>query len=292
MINLRRLVDGPIIHSGMLPGTEGQNINGPSLIQAPDWLPGKLGEFYLYFAHHRGQNIRLAHANKLEGPWTVLKSGTLQLQDAKACHDHIASPDIHVDGNKREILMFFHGTLNNSRNNQKTFIARSKDGINFTANDVPIADFYFRTVHYKDRWIAMSKGGAMYISDKLDGHYRKLSNRVFETNGIRHVALNVSSEKLHVYYSQVGDAPERIYRSSIRLEGAIENWIAEDKELVIKPQAAWEGSNLPLAPSRGGAAHGPENALRDPAIFLWGNRTFLLYSAAAENSIGIVEITA
>lgn len=289
MINLRRLVDGPIIHAGMLPGKEGDNINGPSLILAPDWLPNKLGKFYLYFAHHRGQNIRLAHADKLEGPWTVVNSGSLQLQDAKTCRDHIASPDVHVDSNKREILMFFHGVVLSS-GDQKTFIARSKDGINFTASDVPIADFYFRTIRYKDHLIAMSRGGAMHISDSLDGNYRVLSNRVFETTNIRHVALSVSGEKLHVYYSQTRDAPERIYRSSINLEGAAENWTAEGKELVIKPEAAWEGSNLPLAPSRAGSAHGPENALRDPAVFLWDNRTFLLYSAAAESSIGIAEI--
>ena len=297
MINLQRLADGPIIHSGMLQGKEGDNINGPSLILVPDWLPNKLGKFYLYFAHHRGQNIRLAYADKLEGPWMVLNSGSLQLQDAKACRDHVASPDVHVDSSQREILMFFHGVPLNSRD-QKTFVARSKDGIGFSASEIPIADFYFRTVQYKDHWIAMSKGGVMYISDNADGNYKMLSKRVFEMRhpqgnapgDIRHVALNVSDEKLHVYYSQIGDAPERIYLSSIKLGGAVESWIAEGKELVIKPQAAWEGVDLPLVPSRAGAAHGPENALRDPAIFLWNNRTFILYSAAGESSIGIAEI--
>jgi hypothetical protein len=297
MIYLRRLADGPILHSGMLRGKEGNNINGPSLILAPDWLPNKLGKFYLYFAHHRGQSIRLAHADKLEGPWTVVHSGSLQLRDAKACHDHIASPDVHVDSNKQEILMFFHGVSLRSRS-QKTFVARSKDGINFAAGEIPIADFYFRTVRYKDRWIAMSKGGVMYISDGLDGNYRMLSKRVFEMRhpqgnapgDLRHVALNVSAEKLYVYYSQIGDVPERIYRSSIEVGGPVETWIAEDKQLVIEPQTAWEGANLPPAPSRAGAARGPENGLRDPAIFLWNNRAFILYSAAGESSIGIAEI--
>jgi hypothetical protein len=298
MINLRRLTDGPIIHSGMLQGKDGDNINGPSLILAPDWLPNKLGKFYLYFAHHNGQNIRLAHADKLEGPWTVVNSGSLQLQDAKACRDHIASPDVHIDSDRREILMFFHSVPLNSRN-QKTFLARSRDGITFSAGEVPIADFYFRTIQCKDRWIAMSKGGVMYTSDRLDGNYRMLSKRVFEMRhpqgnapgDIRHVALNVSDEKLHVYYTQIGDAPERIYRSSIKLGGAVESWTAEGKELAVKPQAAWEGGNLPAVPSRSGAAHGPENAVRDPAIFLWNNRTFLLYSAAGESSIGIAEVS-
>jgi hypothetical protein len=297
MINLRRLADGPIIHAGLLRGKEGENINGPALILAPDWLPNRLGRFYLYFAHHRGQNIRLAYADKLEGPWTVLDSGSLQLQDAKACRDHVASPDVHVDSSKREILMFFHGVSLHG-GGQKTFLARSKDGINFSAGEAPIADFYFRTTRYKDHWIGMSKGGVMYISDSLEGSYRMLSKRVFEMRhpqgnapgDLRHVALNVSAEKLVVYYSQIGDAPERIYLSSMRLGDVVETWVAEDKELVIEPQTAWEGANLPLVPSHAGAARGPENGLRDPAIFLWNGRTFILYSAAGESSIGIAEI--
>ncbi|TGP23371.1 hypothetical protein, partial [Mesorhizobium sp. M1D.F.Ca.ET.234.01.1.1] len=54
---------GPIITPGMLPGDDGANINGPSLIRVPDWLPGRLGAYYLYFAHHTGTYIRLAFAD-------------------------------------------------------------------------------------------------------------------------------------------------------------------------------------------------------------------------------------
>ena len=49
---LRRLSRNPIITPNMLRGEDGNNINGPSLIAAPEWLPQRLGNFYLYFAHH------------------------------------------------------------------------------------------------------------------------------------------------------------------------------------------------------------------------------------------------
>ena len=55
----------------------GANIEGPSLIRAPDWLPGRLGRYYLYFADHKGDYIRLAYANRLKGPWTVHAPGSL-----------------------------------------------------------------------------------------------------------------------------------------------------------------------------------------------------------------------
>ena len=65
---IRRLVDRPIIAPGM-DARMGSNIEGPSLIRTPDWLPGRMGRYYLYFADHKGDYIRLAYADRLQGPW-------------------------------------------------------------------------------------------------------------------------------------------------------------------------------------------------------------------------------
>ena len=56
----KRLENNPIITPQLLKGDDGKNINGPSLIKAPDWLENKLGKYYLYFGHHAGKYIRLA----------------------------------------------------------------------------------------------------------------------------------------------------------------------------------------------------------------------------------------
>ena len=88
-----RLPSNPIIRPKMLPGRDGANINGPSLIATPEWLPGHLGKYYLYFAHHEGTYIRLAYADEEPtGPWTVHRAGTLRLAQVPMCHSHIASP--------------------------------------------------------------------------------------------------------------------------------------------------------------------------------------------------------
>ena len=52
-IDVQRVVDRPIIHAG-LDRSIGANIQGPSLIRTPDWLPNRLGRYYLYFADHKG----------------------------------------------------------------------------------------------------------------------------------------------------------------------------------------------------------------------------------------------
>ena len=59
----------------------GGNINGPSPIAAPAWLPKRHGRYYLYFAHHHGDHIRLATADDLSGPWRIHSQGVLSLPE-------------------------------------------------------------------------------------------------------------------------------------------------------------------------------------------------------------------
>jgi len=97
----------------------GSNINGPSLIRIPDWIdPADRADpsaiYYLYFAHHRGDHIRMAWASDIEGPWHIYNpgSGVLKLGisvGSLSISGHIASPDVHADDAGRRIIMYFHG---------------------------------------------------------------------------------------------------------------------------------------------------------------------------------------
>ncbi len=129
-----RLGDGPIVTPGT-PGAEniGTNLNGPSLIRVPDWLPDPLGRYYLYFAHHQGDHIRLAYADELTGPWRVHTPGTLRLAHTPF-PSYIASPDVHVDDDQRRIVMDYHGCcvpLVRCKWTQPTCVAFSPDGLSF-----------------------------------------------------------------------------------------------------------------------------------------------------------------
>jgi hypothetical protein len=77
-----RLLDRPVISPELDPSI-GLNIQGPSAIRVPDWVPGRLGKYYLYFADHKGSYIRLAYADQVTGPWRIHVSGSLQL--AQSC---------------------------------------------------------------------------------------------------------------------------------------------------------------------------------------------------------------
>lgn len=85
----QRLADSPILTVAKSPRltalAEAQgyiNINGPTMIRVPDWVEQPLGKYYLYFSHHKGDFIRMAYADLIEGPWTVYEPGVLSLQQS------------------------------------------------------------------------------------------------------------------------------------------------------------------------------------------------------------------
>jgi hypothetical protein len=304
--SIKRFLNKPIITSDMLAEGHGDNICGPSLIFAPTWLPNRLGNYYLYFAHHRGKYIRLAFADKLDGPWQIYGPGTLSIEDSAAISDHVASPDAHVISADKSIRMYFH-SVHSGTNNQLSFVARSEDGINFEINPDPISNFYMRAIPWthenfplRDLWLGMTKGGVMYLSKNGWSNFIKLPVTAFDMHDpmanapgdVRHVALRfLNNNILSVYYSRIGDAPESILRAQIDLNQPISKWIAGKSELILQPSTNWEGVNLPITNSRSGPAKKiGENALRDPAIFNHENKTYLLYSVMGESGIAIVEL--
>ncbi len=95
-----------------------------------------------------------------------------------------------------------------------------------------------------------------------------------------------------IYYSNIGDAPERIFRCHLELTGDWNTWSTSVPEEILRPETGWEGAGLPLQKSAAGAVKGRENALRDPAIFVEQSRAYLLYSVAGESGIALAELKA
>lgn len=283
----------------MLPGLDGENINGPSLIRAPPWVKNPLGRYYLYFADHSGTYIRLAYANRLDGPWKIHPPGVLDLRDAQGCRDHIASPDVLVDEARREMRMYFHCPIRTGRE-QRSFVALSPDGLKFAAGSEILGQPYFRVFQHDGWWYAMAKGGVLYRSkDGLRGFEQghnpfappDLSNGDLNQPRPRHVAVLPEAGALRVCFSRIADAPERIFCGQIRLSVDWREWRVTPPLEVLRPERDWEGAALPILASAAGEARGRENALRDPDLFVDTNgRRYLLYSVAGENGLAIAEL--
>jgi len=291
LFTLRRLEGNPILHRDTTAGV-GRNINGPSLITAPPWIERPLGRYYLYFAHHRGTFIRLATADRLDGPWQVYQPGTLHLAQsgfpADGRRPHIASPDVHVDEASGTVRMYYHG-LDTATRVQHTRVAVSGDGLHFEARDELLGRPYFRVFAHDGWWYALAMPGILYRSaDGLGGFER--GPRLFDRS-MRHSALLRRGDVLLVFWSRVGDCPERILCSPIALEGDWTTWRAGPPLEVLEPAEPWEGAGLPAEPSVRGWVDEPVRQLRDPAIFEEDGQAYLLYSVAGESGIGIAELS-
>lgn len=277
------------------------NVNGPSLIKVPDWIPNPPGKYYLYFAHHAGEFIRLAYSDDLFGEWTIYEAGTLHL-NLTPCIGHIASPDVHVISDEGQIRMYFHGPIPPENDtlselaiqhpivgHQRTFVATSTDGIHFTmAHEHILGSSYFRVWQWRGGWYALGMPGMVYRS--LDGGLTFEIGATLFNEDFRHAAVVLDGDTLNVYYSQVGDCPERIRLSQIDLSTGWGNWQATPPIDVLRPVEAWEGANEPLEPSVRGLARQPVNQLRDPAIYQEDSKHYLLYSFAGEQGIGLTQL--
>lgn len=289
-----RFASNPIIYPDMpgLEGDRGNNINGPSLICVPAWIEQPLGRYYLYFAHHGGEYIRLAYADALEGPWTVYEPGVLHMDEGPGTR-HIASPDVHVDAERREIRMYFHQPppLHLKGEGQLSFVALSQDGLHFAARDEVLGAFYFRVFQYGGWHYAFGK-----IGSESGAFYRSVDGLTNFVEGprilpeVRHTAMWLEGDGLYLLYTLVGDTPERILLTTIDLRRDWGEWEATPAEVVLEPETEWEGAHLPLEPSRSGAVRGPARQLRDPGIFEQDGRRYLLYSVAGEYGIAIAHL--
>ena len=283
-IGIERLGDGPIIRPHM-DDRMGDNINGPSLIRAPDWITKPLGKYYLYFGHHDGRYIRLATADDLAGPWRMHQPGVLPL-DQSLFAGHIASPDVHVDEANQRIIMYYHGL--EGPGYQHSRVAVSRDGINFTAREENLGRTYMRIFKHQGMTYALAMPGQFYRSRDGLTDFEE-GPRLFEPN-MRHSAVMLRDDVLYVFWTRVGDAPESILLSTIDISGDWSQWTESEEQLVLRPERDWEGANAPVEPSVRSTAYGQVNQLRDPALFEENGMIYLLYAVAGESGIALARI--
>ena len=318
-VKVTRLLDKPVIGPDIHPSI-GVNIQGPSLIRVPNWVENPLGNYYLYFADHKGLYIRLAYADNLTGPWQVHEPGSLRIEDSyftptrpeiseealaemiegrrasgsRTSHDlafeltqpHIASPDVHVNEDRQQIIMYYHGL--EGPGFQHSRVATSNDGINFTAGSENIGRTYMRAFKYEQRTYALAMPGQFYRSENGFTNFEE-GPRLFVPN-MRHSAVVVRDNYLYVFWTRVGDAPESIMLSTIDLRPDWTKWQVSEERVVLRPERNWEGADAPVEPSVRSTAYGHVNQLRDPTLYIEDDVVYMLYAVAGESGIALARV--
>ncbi len=272
----------------------GTNINGPALLRVPDWVPAPLGRYYLYFSHHNGTYIRLAVADRIAGPWRIHGPGVLDLNDS-LFHEHIASPEIHVDAQARRIWLYYHGVTDQVLNGHKvqaSRVALSSDGLHFQVRAPILGAPYMRVFGHDGAVYALAYRARFLRSPDGLEPFQDLGIPADFPPNIRHVGLwRRAPDRLTVFYSAIGAAPEAIRAFDWQLTGGSADWRAGPDFEVLRPQFEYEGAAEPMLPSEPAAVDKPVHQLRDPDILVdRDGKIYMPYVTAGEAGIALAEL--
>jgi hypothetical protein len=321
-VTARRLTQNPLITIASSRSL-GDNVNGPSIVRVPDWIEHPLGRYYMYFAHHMGAYIRLAYADRIEGPWRIHEPGVVPVastafyrpqpdppENLEDFYTHVASPEVYVDHPNRRLVMWFHGWFTEGQQwpvgeaaarawaqkngyGQYTQAAESRDGLAFDIRPTITRTSYLRVFPRDGALYGMARLGLLLRSPDPATAFEPGPNPFAGgpyAGRVRHVALLQRESMMYVFFTAIGDDPERVMMTTFEMGGDWTTWRAADAVEVLRPEAAYECSNLPGAPSAAGDVKGAVRQLRDPAVFEENGRSFLFYSFCGEQGIAAAEI--
>lgn len=318
-----RLRQNPLITVDLSP-TLGGNVNGPTVVRVPDWIDRPLGRYYMYFANHMGTFIRLAYADAVTGPWRIYEPGVLHVRDTAFFrplpdpketladfYTHVASPEVFVDPVRRRIVMWVHGWWTNGERwpgdpaaarawarqrgyGQFTQAAESSDGLRFEVRPAITRTSYLRVFQYGGYFYGLSRLGQLARSRDPLTAFEIGPNPFHDSehaNRIRHVGLVLRGDRLVVYFTAIGDAPERVLMSTIALTPDWTTWQASRPVEVLRPDAPYECADMPIAPSEAGDVEDKVRQIRDPFVFQELDQAYLFYSTCGEQGIAGANIT-
>jgi hypothetical protein len=200
---------------------------------------------------------------------------------------------------------------------QRTQVAVSSDGIHFDARPAITSAIYLRVFQYGGYLYGLgdvegASSGRAGVSRRTGGGLTPTEPALlsrsadplasFEVGSTpfrdtpyasrtRHVAFVRRGNRLLIFFTAVGDAPERVLLSTIDLTLDWTSWRVTPPIDVLQPETAYECADRPIAPSRGGNAAGRVRQIRDPFVFEENGKMFLFYSICGEQGIAAAEIT-
>jgi len=302
------------------------NVNGPMPIMVRDWMKheawNSVSTLVFVSSHNkRRTNIQVVgmSRNTSEGPTWKNLNVTLQLNAKQTPCKTLHSPSIFVDDEKQQLLMYIHGhgcqkaTANQPAGLQPTVLFASNDGVSWdyvrNNEEEPYLlqdSFYLSVPVYSKHdgyFYAMAKtqenkvgSAVLYRSKSITGPFEK---GPIVARGIRHVDLYLDSNTLYVFFTLIGDMPERVLLGSIDISNSEQwmHWNLLPGPTLLQPEYFYEHGNAKLQPSESGAAKETMRELRDPR-FLPDNEKkgdvlsgYLFYTVQGEQGIALARLT-
>ena len=169
-----------------------------------------------------------------------------------------------------------------------TRVAVSDDGLTFVARPEILGPAYFRVFDNDEYSYALSMPD--HLSRSKDGVSAFEEGCRLGIPAARHTAVMRVGSQLFVFWTEIGDMPERIFVGHVDLDADWTQWRIAGRQEVLRPELNYEGADCPIEPSVPGSAYGRLNQLRDPYLFQTEGRWYLFYATAGESGIAVVEI--
>ena len=260
------------------------------------------------------QHSSLLPGDLFKGPW---KETALVLPPftEKCMHKGIFSPDIikHND----IYIMFAHTHRYGCRGQpqQPTNVLTSRDLRHWDWVDHPNKSnntkepppssyfaskdtFYIKVFEYDGKHYAIGKSREDKVGSMVLLYTESLSSAPFQrirklARGVRHVSLHRKQDTLYVFFTLIGDMPERILLGTIDLSSPQSQWRMLPGPIILRPT----NHNSTLSPSKKGSApcH-PVQELRDPEFIpdddedITELKGTLFYTLRGEQAIGASHI--
>jgi hypothetical protein len=314
------------------------NMNGPAMpIMVRKWMTHEALQsfsvvlFVSPFSTEDGIQAIGLDTSDLTGQ-TVWKKLNVVLNIPREVHQNpcksLQSPSIIVDDEKQRLVMHIHVLQCEKEDGVKikpdhhTLLLMSKDGISWDLHqefEKPkktsylLRDaFYLSVPVYSVRdgyFYAMAKTQedplgslALYRSRSLEGPFEE---GPIIARGVRNVRIYLSthpadSNMIYVFFTLIGDMPERILLGSIDVNSGSEAWMywkLLPGPTLVQPEYWYESGNSTVKPSQNGAALESVDLIRDPRFLPDVQRSnkrlsgMLFYSVQGEQGIAIAKIS-
>ena len=169
----------------------------------------------------------------------------------------------------------------------------STDGLHFSAQPAITRQSYLRVFQHDGYFYGLTRLGRLARSRDPLASFELGPNPFRDTsyaNRVRHVALAVRGSRLHVFFTGIGDAPERVLMSTIDLTSEWTTWRAAPPVDVLQPETRYECADMAAAPSEPGDVEGKARQIRDPFVFEEQGQSLLFYSTCGEQGIAAATI--
>ena len=198
--------------------------------------------YIMFFADHEGDQIYVASASSMKGPWTIRPGAPLALTQMPGSTfiDHMASPDVHILDDADEgqgFRMYWHGVYTGTDKQCSGLAHAGTDPLNFTPDVAAgqqwsntLGRFYFRVWEWRGKYYTMAKfhkvgQGELWTADTPQGPFHKVKNLI---PLLRHCGILVKGDVAMIFYTQIGDAPEHVEMVTVDLSGDPSTWVASD----------------------------------------------------------------